>query len=67
MIKFCQLKRIVVVAYAPFGSPERPGHCPDNAQFVLLDHRLYEIAEIYKKTIAQIALKYLVCIKSMFF
>uniref|UniRef100_A0A1B6C6T0 NADP-dependent oxidoreductase domain-containing protein n=1 Tax=Clastoptera arizonana TaxID=38151 RepID=A0A1B6C6T0_9HEMI len=59
LVSFCQHKQIVVIAYAPFGSPERPGHCSDNAQFLLVDHRLYHIAERYNKTIAQVALKYL--------
>lgn len=49
-----------MTAYAPLGSPSRPWASPDTPELIR-DPRLLSLAEKYKKTPAQIILRYLVC------
>lgn len=56
-MEFCKLKGIVITAYSPLGSPDRPGAKPDDP-VLLEDLKLKEIAAKYKATVAQIVLKY---------
>lgn len=55
---FCKERSIVMTAYAPLGSPSRPWASPDTPE-LLQDPRLLSFAEKYKKTPAQIILRYL--------
>lgn len=55
---FCKERSILMTAYAPLGSPSRPWASPDTPE-LLQDPRLLSLAEKYKKTPAQIILRYL--------
>lgn len=59
LIKFCNEHDIVVTAYCPLGHPIAAEKRPD---FLFDEAILGEIARKYNKTIAQVALRYLVCI-----
>ena len=57
MIKECQELGVVVTAYSPLGSPDRPWAKPGDP-ILMEDPKLVELAEKYKKTVPQILLRY---------
>lgn len=59
LLEVCKKYDIVVTAYSPLGSPERPGLSPDKPK-LLENPTLLKIAKELNKTPGQIALRYLV-------
>ncbi|KAL0270909.1 UNVERIFIED_CONTAM: hypothetical protein PYX00_008179 [Menopon gallinae] len=57
MSEFCKKYDILITAYSPLGSPDRPWAKPGDVQ-LLDDLKLKEIAGRYGKTTAQILLRY---------
>jgi len=59
LVEFCKSKGIVVTAYSPFGSPDRPWAKETDPQ--LLDEpKLAEVGKKYGKSPAQVVLRWMV-------
>ena len=57
MIEFCKEHQVVVTAYSPLGSPDRPWAQPDEPK-LLEDPKLVDIAKRYEKSPAQVLLRW---------
>lgn len=59
LAEFCKEKNIVLTAYSPLGSPGRPAELGNEGDILLDDPVVNEVAKKYKKSPAQILLRWL--------
>ena len=57
LIEFCKERDIIITAYSPLGSPDRPWAQPDEPK-LLEDAKLSDIAKKHLKTPAQVLLRW---------
>merc|ERR1719483_962254 len=57
LLQFCEERGIKLTAYSPLGSPDRPWAKPDDIN-LMDDPKLKEIGQKYKKSPAQILIRY---------
>ncbi|TKR79924.1 hypothetical protein L596_014074 [Steinernema carpocapsae] len=58
LVQFCEAKGIVITAYSPLGAAQNPLR-KEHHPLLLQDPELKKIAEAHKRTVAQVALRFL--------